>query len=262
MHTKAALATVFDDAPSTLPSSESHADDPRFEPMQVDDSAQQQPIARNVSSIGIQTAKKFLAQPLHLLMLPINLVLYILSSTVSFFARIFGIRPNIPSFSIRPLLSSGSASTVKLDPRQCSERLVRELEEDTGAASSYSTLATGVQQSSASTTVYPVASTSKSSASSNPLLRGKKLPNFHIGSYDSALSFAKDRIRPLCVILISSEHQDTEEFKRTNLVDPDLVATFEQRNFVVWIGDIKYADSYQSKSSPRTASKLNLVNLL
>ena len=42
----------------------------------------------------------------------------------------------------------------------------------------------------------------------------KQLPDFFIGSYESALRTAEKERRVLCAILISEEHDDVLEFKR------------------------------------------------
>ena len=172
--------------------------------------------------------------PLQLLALPFNILLYALSSALSFLSRLTGVRPNLPSFSLRPLFSqSPSRINARLDPRSAAQAFVNALEEETGNAQSYATLATGVESSS-------------SKASSIPSSQHSNLPDFHIGSYDSALSLAKEKMQPLCVILISSEHQDAELFKKTTLCDSELISTLKSKNFVVWGGDVRYRDAYQT----------------
>ena len=118
---------------------------------------------------------------------------------------------------------------------------MQELEEETGAESSYSVQASGMQVGSSS--AIEASSSKRSAASTAPSRR--RLPNFHIGSYESALAAAKEQIAPLCVILISSEHDDTPAFKRRTLVDPDLVSTLDSKGVIVWGGDVKYRDPYQ-----------------
>lgn len=172
-------------------------------------------------------------------MLPFNLIIYIISSAIGLVARLFGVRPNLASFSLRPLSSSPNRI---LDPRAAAEHFVRELEEETGNSTSYSSVATGVQVGSSSSS-QPIASTSRGTSSSNR----NALPDFHIGSYESALSLAKSRLQPLCVVLTSSEHDDARAFNKQTLCDPDLISTFCSRDFVVWGGDVKYKDAYQSE---------------
>lgn len=176
---------------------------------------------------------QLLRTPLQLLALPFTLILYALSSAISLIARLFGVRPNLPSFSLR---FPSAQHTRVLDPRQAAEHFVRDLEEETGNTATYS-VASGVQIGPSS-----MASTSTSSPSR------RSLPNFHIGSYESALSLAKEQMKPLLVVLISSEHDDAAAFKKETLCDTDLLTTLENKNFITWGGDVKYKDAYQSAS--------------
>jgi FAS-associated factor 2 len=238
---QAALAVIYDDAPPPVT---------RMEQLEVDDS-EQAPSNSFPSRVGLGSSRQFAFR--RLILMPVALLGAVLSSLVGFFARLLRIRPNLPSFSFRPWFPS--PNTARLDPYSCSERLVRELEEESGVASSSYGSTSALASSSSS--AFPVASTSKAAqqASDSP-----KLPSFHIGSYESALRLAKERIVPLCVILISAEHQDTPEFKRTTLRDPDLVRTLRDRDFVTWIGDIKYPDSYQSESKFSLCRQVDLVD--
>ena len=174
---------------------------------------------------------QLLRTPLQLLALPFTLILYALSSAISLIARLFGVRPNLPSFSLR---FPSAQHTRVLDPRQAAEHFVRDLEEETGNTATYS-IASGVQ----------IGPSSTASTSQPPR---RSLPNFHIGSYESALSLAKEQMKPLLVVLISSEHDDAAAFKKETLCDTDLLSTLENKNFIIWGGDVKYKDAYQSAS--------------
>lgn len=114
---------------------------------------------------------------------------------------------------IRPNLPSlswrGGGPALAADPRSCAERWVRGLEEQAG-------------------------------------VRG--LPKFEICGYEEALRRAKEGMRPMLAILVSEEHDDTPEFKRSVLSDPELLQCLEQNRFIVWGGDIRDRDAYVSAS--------------
>lgn len=176
--------------------------------------------------------------------LPFRIIFSILTPVLALFGRLLRLpRVNVASFSLRPLFSGGSngsgSGNFRLDPTTCAARTVRELEEELGTVSTSATAYTSAVDP-------PVASSSKQTASSNSVGSQRSLPDFHIGSYDSALRKAKEEIRPLCVILFTSEHQDAEQFKRKVLLDQDLGRTLSDRNFVTWIGDLKYSDAFMS----------------
>lgn len=44
--------------------------------------------------------------------------------------------------------------------------------------------------------------------------KGRLLPDFWLGSYESALKTAQTDARMMCVVIVSEEHDDTPEFKR------------------------------------------------
>jgi FAS-associated factor 2 len=102
------------------------------------------------------------------------------------------------------------------DPRSCAERWVRGLEEQAG-------------------------------------VRG--LPCFELCGYEEALRKAKDELRPMLAILVSEEHDDTPEFKRAVLGDPELLQCLEQNRFVVWGGDVRDRDAYVSAWLPSASRR-------
>jgi FAS-associated factor 2 len=76
----------------------------------------------------------------------------------------------------------------------------------------------------------------------------KLLPDFWLGSYESALDAAKREARVLCVVLFSDEHDDTPEFRRSVLTDPELVRVLTENEFIVWAGDIRESEANQGWS--------------
>ena len=97
------------------------------------------------------------------------------------------------------------------DPASVADRWVRQLEEETGAYRAgrvdLSAVATGAEAG-------PGPSTLSKRSEALRTATGKSLPDFHIGSYDSVLKRAEKEARPLCVFVLSEEHDDTPEFKR------------------------------------------------
>jgi FAS-associated factor 2 len=76
----------------------------------------------------------------------------------------------------------------------------------------------------------------------------KLLPDFWLGSYESALEAAKREARMLCVVLLSDEHDDSPEFRKSVLTDPELVRVLTENEFIVWAGDIRQSEGYQGVS--------------
>ena len=138
---------------------------------------------------------------------PLVIVVGLLGSALGLIARLFGFRPNLPSLSWRGG-GSGQAG-LPADPHSCAERFERRVEEQTGLAPD-------------------------------------QLPSFVIGSYSQALALAKEQLRPLCVMLVSAEHDDTPAFVRSVIADPDLVASLLTNDLVVYGGDVRDRDAYQS----------------
>lgn len=104
----------------------------------------------------------------------------------------------------------GPRRYLALDPASVADRWVRQLEEDTGAykagKTDTSATASGAEAGPGPTTLSKRSETFRSHA--------KCLPDFHIGSYDSVLKRAEKERRPLSVVILSEEHDDTPEFKK------------------------------------------------
>jgi FAS-associated factor 2 len=128
------------------------------------------------------------------------------------------------------------------DPVLAAERLVRELEDETGAITV--SRARAIQAEAA-----PRAGPSSSTTSIFDDNSRKFLPDFHLGSYESALQLIRRDSRPLCVILISEEHDDTPAFKRDVLSNVEFVRALTEAEFVVWAGDIRGSEGHQSALS-------------
>ncbi|KAH8117059.1 hypothetical protein DFH11DRAFT_1578994 [Phellopilus nigrolimitatus] len=133
------------------------------------------------------------------------------------------------------------------DPASVADRWVRELEEETGAVRE-SRLANDTTTGSASgadAQAGPGPSTLNRRTESARAYR-KQIPEFYLGSYEAALSEAQKEARPLCVVIVTEEHDDVPDFKRTTLVDPEFNQILKSNNFLVWGGDVRDYEASQA----------------
>ncbi|KAF9491074.1 hypothetical protein BDN71DRAFT_1453488 [Pleurotus eryngii] len=72
----------------------------------------------------------------------------------------------------------------------------------------------------------------------------KVLPDFFVGAYENALQVCEREARLGCVVLVSEEHDDTREFKRSTLTDPVLVKTLHDNGVLVWGADVREAEGW------------------
>lgn len=144
------------------------------------------------------------------------IISYPLTVSLSVFAFIFRLlRLPFPRFNTATLRFNFFGATPQGRPRRpprpgnpadAAERWIRELEDETGAIS--------VTRAAASATGVDVNSDDALRRRDRGEGRGRLLPDFWVGSYESALKTAQKDARPMCVILTSEEHDDTAEFKR------------------------------------------------
>ncbi|KAF8632655.1 hypothetical protein AX17_004788 [Amanita inopinata Kibby_2008] len=251
----AALGTSSSPAPSPHPQT-------RFESFEVDDSTQSllrpdngtrdYPRQRPSSSILFVIARPIIS----LLAVPIH----ILSSIVRF---IFGLlRIPVPQLHLRftglnfyrPMGRSRSSRRSLGHGDVGPERWVRELEEETGAVCigrtrNAKTGGAGVAMSGVDAGPSNLVSRGSGAASSiDGLLEdGRKvLPDFMLGSYESVLRICKGEARIGCIILVSGEHDDVAEFKRSTLTDPTFVKILHDNNVVVWGGDVRDREAWSA----------------
>ncbi|KAG2368960.1 hypothetical protein BDR07DRAFT_1348757 [Suillus spraguei] len=122
------------------------------------------------------------------------------------------------------------------DSRSITQRWVQQLEEETGACSSKRSMANAVTtgfEAGPSTTrrhTYPPAASDDNQ---------KILPDFFDGSYEEVLDICQKEGRIACVILVSAEHDDDADFKRSTLTDAAFVKILLDNDFIVWGGDIR-----------------------
>ncbi|KAL2913390.1 UBX domain-containing protein 10 [Polyrhizophydium stewartii] len=77
---------------------------------------------------------------------------------------------------------------------------------------------------------------------------GDKHPAFYAGTYMQALDAAKREIRYLLVVLHSDEHDDTPAFCRETLASEAFINFVNERNVLVWGGNIKEAEAFKGDS--------------
>ncbi|KZS87406.1 hypothetical protein SISNIDRAFT_491072 [Sistotremastrum niveocremeum HHB9708] len=245
-----AVDSLLDDEPSrSIPTSsynpssssasaswnaETSADHAPFARLDVDDSSQTVPTTtrhtgagHSLSRVGFQLVSA-LAYPVTV---TFNLIIYILRLLRIPIPR-FSARPF--SFSIQSLLWGPRRLGAYEDAGTVAERWVRGLEEDLGALT-LSRRRAHLNETSQG-----------HSDSSNGAASEAVLPDFYLGSYEDALNCAKRELRVLCVILVSEEHDDVPEFKRTTLVDPRFVERLHDENFLVWGGDVRDREPYSA----------------
>ncbi|KAG1721201.1 uncharacterized protein EDB91DRAFT_1256622 [Suillus paluster] len=160
--------------------------------------------------------------------------LHLVSGVLRF---VFGVlRIPIPSLPFMTTNSYHSHRSVSSDSRSITQRWVQELEEETGACSSKRSMANAVTtgfEAGPSTTrrhTYPPAASDDSQ---------KVLPDFFDGSYEDVLDICQREGRIACVVIVSAEHDDDAEFKRSTLTDASFVKLLLDNNFIVWGGDVR-----------------------
>ncbi|KAJ6591374.1 hypothetical protein B0H10DRAFT_2179292 [Mycena sp. CBHHK59/15] len=116
------------------------------------------------------------------------------------------------------------------------DRWVRELEEETGAlCMSRVADASGVDAG-------PSTLTHRANAEGDR----RVLPDFTLGTYEEALRVCQRDARIGCIVLVSEEHDDVAEFKRTTLTDPTLVRLLAANDILVWGGDVRDREAHSA----------------
>ncbi|THH26650.1 hypothetical protein EUX98_g7538 [Antrodiella citrinella] len=138
----------------------------------------------------------------------------------------------------------GPRGDTKLDARGVAERWVRGLEEETGAMR----LSRRVVGNEGTSTGVGASSSTISSRKQAAEDGERILSDFFLGSYEEfARTCAKEDDPKLgCVILVSEEHDNVAEFKRSTLVDPTFVQLMHDNDFLVWGGDIRDRDAWSA----------------
>ncbi|KDE03590.1 hypothetical protein MVLG_05925 [Microbotryum lychnidis-dioicae p1A1 Lamole] len=190
--------------------------------------------------------RRFLQLPLRILAIPIGL----LGIAFGVVARLLRIRPGQTSLGPRNPFARDARSLQRMDPVGSAERFVRSIEEMTGAVRWSRRLgdAQGSSSSVVGTSSGGSSSLERRRSGSNSSAR-KALPDFWIGSYESALKKAKDDFQVLMVVLTCDEHEGDELFKRRVLTDPELLNALAREKILVWGGDVRDVDAYQASKA-------------
>lgn len=154
-----------------------------------------------------------------------------------------------PSFSITTIgLGLGSAGishrhSPSKDPKVAAERWIQSLEEETGCV-----LFSRAQAGEGEASGIASGSSTVHIRRTNDDANTRFLPDFFIGSYEAFAKACANETDPKigCIILVSEEHDDVANFKRTTLTDPELVRLMHDNGFLVWGGDIRDRDAWSA----------------
>ncbi|KAF5354105.1 hypothetical protein D9756_007270 [Leucocoprinus leucothites] len=210
-----------------------------MEVFQVDDSAQDnnQVSSRNSGGSSVLYA---LARPLFsILAFP----LHILSSVFRF---IFGVlRIPVPQFRFSTL-NFYRPLRPRPTHRGGPDKWVAELEEELGAVCIGRLNGPRGSASTSAVEAGPSRLTARNTQSDDPAEGRKLLPDFNICGYEEFLRTCQREMRVGCVILITEEHDDTPEFKRATLTNPDFVRALYNNNILVWGGDVRDIEAWNA----------------
>ncbi|KAF9527193.1 hypothetical protein CPB83DRAFT_856527 [Crepidotus variabilis] len=142
------------------------------------------------------------------------------------------------------------------------EKWVRELEEETGAvclggAKGSSALASGTSTANgtgagtSNSLNARVSATGSSGVNSKPTIdfsdsTRKYLPEFQLCTYEDLLKTCQKDMKVACIVLVSEEHDDVGEFKRSTLTDPTFVKTLYDNDILVWGGDVRDREAWSA----------------
>lgn len=87
---------------------------------------------------------------------------------------------------------------------------------------------------------------------------GQQHIEFFKGGYSQALEKARKDLRFLLVILQSDDHDDTELFNRETLTSQRLIDFIQDKNMLVWAGNVRETEPHKGKLLNYTVYK-NLV---
>ncbi|KAF5310237.1 hypothetical protein D9619_010439 [Psilocybe cf. subviscida] len=185
----------------------------------------------------------------------LTLPFHLLSSIVRF---IFGVlRIPLPRFATLTFylpLSRARRGPSSSAPPKGPEAWLRQLEDETGAISvgrirprgSASGVASSTAASSSGAET-SLTSRARAGGDEDPDTDGRKrLPDFMLSSYEDFLRACQRDTRIGCVILVSAEHDDVAEFKRSTLTDPALIKTLQDNSILVWGGDVRDREAWSA----------------
>ncbi|GAA5995660.1 clathrin-mediated endocytosis regulator UBX3 [Rhodotorula paludigena] len=203
-------------------------------------------------AVGLYYLRQALAVPISILSIPASILYNLGALLLGLIARLLRLRgPSTVSLRPRNPFAPGGAlgggSRTILSPAAAAEQWIRSVEEVTGLprrdergsahGASYSAARAGPSSSGLS---------ARRTSAPAPPGTGKRLPRFHVGSYESALRLARDELRILMVVLTSEENERDERFKREVLCDEEVNRAIEEGDVLVWGGDVSERDAYQA----------------
>ncbi|KAG9012526.1 hypothetical protein FRB94_005843 [Tulasnella sp. JGI-2019a] len=245
-----AVQTIFDQADTQAQpvASSSRSRSPvmsrTFEQMEFEDFPLQGPQARTTGVPSAPLLARLGLGLLSVLTYPLTLSFSLMKNILQYVFRILRIpfpRFGSASISLRP--PTAGRPPRPGNPRDAAERWVRELEDETGALSVTRAAVTATTTSRGGKDVGEGSELRHREKSDT---KGRLLPDFWLGSYESALKAAQTDAKMLCVVIVSEEHDDTAEFKRNVLTDPDFVRALTDNDFIVWGGDVRDSEAYQT----------------
>ncbi|KAK8844014.1 hypothetical protein IAR55_006807 [Kwoniella newhampshirensis] len=161
---------------------------------------------------------------------PVSLLVSIVGGVWYLFVRTFvplSLLPRFPSFLLPPSTPTSSMQMrPPQDPTTTSLAFIRELERFTRCSASNGTL-----------------------------------PEFYIGPYREFVMTLRKEGKLGLVVLVSSEHEDDEEFKRDVLCDEELIRTLKDKEVLIWGADISSREGYQVSQTLLTTTYPSLTFL-
>ncbi|KAF6752746.1 hypothetical protein DFP72DRAFT_1046928 [Ephemerocybe angulata] len=154
--------------------------------------------------------------------------------------------------------SSANRNGGRTHPRNArgggAERWVRELEEETGAVClGRAGLGSSSALQSTSTSEGGSSLTNRAGNAVDGMDFGdeeeggrRMLPDFALCGYEEALRIAQREARIACIVLVSEEHDDVAEFKRTTLTSPAFLRTLHTNNILTWGGDVSSPEAHSA----------------
>ncbi|RPD56562.1 hypothetical protein L226DRAFT_531309 [Lentinus tigrinus ALCF2SS1-7] len=249
-----AAEIVFDGVPPPPP-----APAARIEEFDIDDSEQGllsgRRSGREFRQVESSSLSTIVIRPMRVVFNILAIPLYPLFSLLRFIFRALRIPlPNFGPFTLsyRPL-GPGPSHEAK-DPKSVAERWVLTLEEETGAVcisrsanrrreqGNGHSVATGVAGPS-NLTVRSAWEEGSSGAAEGDL---KLLPDFFLGGYEEFARTCQKDIKIGCIVIVSDEHDDVPEFKRSTLTDPSLLRVIQENDILVWGGDIRDREAWSA----------------
>ncbi|KAI0354051.1 hypothetical protein OH77DRAFT_1426463 [Trametes cingulata] len=251
-----AAEVIFDGAsPAPAPPREA----PHVEEFEVDDSEQGllsgRRSGREFRQVDSNSIGAVVARPIRLVFNILAIPLYPFLSLLRFIFRALRIPlPNFAPFTFSALsyrpLGPGQGREAK-DPKSVAERWVRALEEETGAvciSRSGRRHANGGNETVATGVAGPSNLNARGSSWDDTGVERdvKLLPDFFLGSYEEFARTCQKDIKIGCIVIVSEEHDDVAEFKRSTLTDPALVRLIQENDILVWGGDIRDREAWSA----------------